>query len=62
MLVINSTILKIDHLLILLIAFVEWLRDFFFVNMAAYFYVTQLAGRVIKGLEDLERNRELKHS
>lgn len=62
MLVINSTILKVDHSLISLIAFVEWLRFFVVVNMAAYFHVAQLAGQVIKGLEDLETHQELKHS
>lgn len=34
----------------------------FFRNVCVCFYVSQLAGEAIKGLEDLERNQELKHS
>lgn len=47
--------------IILLIAFVAWFWGLFS-NMSGCFYVTQLAGEAIKGLEDLERNQELKHS
>lgn len=46
---------------ILLAAFVAWFWVVFS-NMSGWFYVTQLAGEAIKGLEDLERNQELKLS
>lgn len=50
-----------DRLLVKIAAFVVWFWGFF-PNVRVCFYVTQLAGEVIKGLEDLERNQELKHS
>lgn len=49
-------------LLVKIAVFVVWFWVFFSPNVCVCFYVTQLAGEATKGLEDLERNQELKHS
>lgn len=47
--------------MISLVAFAAWFWGFF-PNLSGCFCVAQLAGEAIKGLEDLERNQELKRS